>query len=703
MREIFVFRSVKVFPGIFFAVNLFAATIHIPADYASIQMGIDSAAPYDTISIAADTFHECIEIYKPLTIMGVDTDQTVITPPDSQTPQDSSGWWPSYTFNIFIKADSVTITKLTQCGGYYCGIPGGWSEYLSRVGIRIDSSRYIDIKNCIICGNAEMEVAKQENKGGSSDTISGILFNNSSNISIENNVIAYNKEYGITGYNTYQVKIENNACCYSTGMYWDQYVSGLAFGISLSKCDSIIINNNVISRIDGWDAPAYGIYVDSSEFITLERNKIDYVNGNSNGIAVCECNDLIIKNNIISNITALIELMETYFNNTKGIYINTSDDVSVMGNMIYNINGGRTSFYGSASYGIEINNSSVKISQNTIVGAKAGWEYWNNNIHNLTFSGIGIGCRKSSCIIERNAVIDNEIGIYIDTTNVEVKDCNIYFNPYHRYPNVDTTANYSLYTKYPNTVENNFWWYKDSTIIDSIISGSADFMPFAVSPIDSAPGEPSAVSYVKVFSDTAYSVDFNKYGNYNDYLYIELQGTDWNNHFYDPAVVIIKTKEAPLGIAVGLIETDTASGIYRGTAMLTDTLTNDEWNYIAIGLGDTIIISANVDSIKCDTVIAWGPGIEENSKVKTQNAKLEISQNPFIKSTILRYQIPMETTVSLKIYDLSGKLVKTLVNEQKQPGGHSVNFDVKGLPSGVYFARFSANNLVVTRKIILVK
>lgn len=96
-------------------------------------------------------------------------------------------------------------------------------------------------------------------------------------------------------------------------------------------------------------------------------------------------------------------------------------------------------------------------------------------------------------------------------------------------------------------------------------------------------------------------------------------------------------------------------------------------------------------------------GVKETSNIKTQNAKIEISQNPFIKLITLKYQLPVETPVSLNIYNASGTLVKTLVNEQKQPGIYSADFNAKGLPAGIYFAKFKAGDYKETKKLVLMK
>ncbi|MEP0860022.1 MAG: T9SS type A sorting domain-containing protein, partial [Ignavibacterium sp.] len=59
--------------------------------------------------------------------------------------------------------------------------------------------------------------------------------------------------------------------------------------------------------------------------------------------------------------------------------------------------------------------------------------------------------------------------------------------------------------------------------------------------------------------------------------------------------------------------------------------------------------------------------------------------------------------VTLKVYDVLGKEITTLVNEEKQAGVYEVEFDGRNLPSGVYFYKLTAGNYSQTKKMILLK
>jgi len=91
--------------------------------------------------------------------------------------------------------------------------------------------------------------------------------------------------------------------------------------------------------------------------------------------------------------------------------------------------------------------------------------------------------------------------------------------------------------------------------------------------------------------------------------------------------------------------------------------------------------------------------------------KFELKQNypnPFNPSTNFRFQIPKNSFVTLKIYDILGKEIATLVNEKLNAGEYEVPFSINqvsnyNLPSGVYFYRIETENFIETKKMLLIK
>ena len=77
--------------------------------------------------------------------------------------------------------------------------------------------------------------------------------------------------------------------------------------------------------------------------------------------------------------------------------------------------------------------------------------------------------------------------------------------------------------------------------------------------------------------------------------------------------------------------------------------------------------------------------------------------NPFNQSTVISYQLPVGSNVSLKIYDILGKEVGTLVNENKEAGYYETKFDGSELASGMYIYRLTAGSYISTKKMLMIK
>ena len=77
--------------------------------------------------------------------------------------------------------------------------------------------------------------------------------------------------------------------------------------------------------------------------------------------------------------------------------------------------------------------------------------------------------------------------------------------------------------------------------------------------------------------------------------------------------------------------------------------------------------------------------------------------NPFNPVTSIKYVVSSRQFVTLKVYDVLGNEIATLVNEEKQPGTYEVEFDGMGLPTGIYFYQLNAGSFVETKKLVLLK
>jgi hypothetical protein len=158
--------------------------------------------------------------------------------------------------------------------------------------------------------------------------------------------------------------------------------------------------------------------------------------------------------------------------------------------------------------------------------------------------------------------------------------------------------------------------------------------------------------------------------------------------------------------------------------------------WFEIGIDSTLGMFANIDSLLTDTVKVFGPlmsgktyywrvrggnmsewgpfslvrsfsviitGAGEETQTPDRFTLSQNYPNPFNPSTQINFAIPEASEVRLGIYDLLGQEVRTLVQEQLQPGTYEISFDGTGLPSGAYFYRLQANGFVATRRLVLLK
>ncbi len=190
------------------------------------------------------------------------------------------------------------------------------------------------------------------------------------------------------------------------------------------------------------------------------------------------------------------------------------------------------------------------------------------------------------------------------------------------------------------------------------------------------------------------------------------------------------TPTSSLNIEIGGSPT---SGLYdrletTGAATLDGTLNISLVNNFVPALGDTFEVLtyssyngnfSTINGLNTGTGIAFDTvftstalliitvatsDIEENfNSIPKEYALAQNYPNPFNPSTNIKYSIPEASFVQLKVYDILGNEVATLVNEEQNIGNYNIEFNASALPSGVYFYRIQAGSFVDTKKMLLLK
>ena len=156
----------------------------------------------------------------------------------------------------------------------------------------------------------------------------------------------------------------------------------------------------------------------------------------------------------------------------------------------------------------------------------------------------------------------------------------------------------------------------------------------------------------------------------------------------------------------------------------------DTWKYIEVNISDAVpswinpsavltfpikwsrTYLAETDDLKKDAgTIAFDDfrahfittGLEDDTVLPEEFKLFQNYPNPFNPKTFISYQLLVHSYVSLKVYDVLGKEVATLINEEKPAGTYEINWDAENLPSGVYFYQIQAGSFIDTKKMILLK
>ena len=113
-----------------------------------------------------------------------------------------------------------------------------------------------------------------------------------------------------------------------------------------------------------------------------------------------------------------------------------------------------------------------------------------------------------------------------------------------------------------------------------------------------------------------------------------------------------------------------------------------------LALGEVINYQITLDPLSVDQI---------NSLIPEKYELAQNYPNPFNPVTTIQYSLPQRSNVTLKIYDVLGKEIAVLVNEEKDRGVYNVSFDASHLSSGVYFYRLQAGSFGSTKKMILLR
>lgn len=177
----------------------------------------------------------------------------------------------------------------------------------------------------------------------------------------------------------------------------------------------------------------------------------------------------------------------------------------------------------------------------------------------------------------------------------------------------------------------------------------------------------------------------------------------------DPGAIISVPLNVPYNFKILAydLNNDSFTYVWKINGVIDSSCTTNSLTYtfkkLAANFTVSVVVTNNLGSYDSTSWSFAITGIAELTGLPKEFALSQNFPNPFNPSTLISYSIPKSSLVTLKIYDVLGREIETLVNENKPTGNYSVQFNAAKLTSGVYFYKMQAGDFAQTKKLVLLK
>lgn len=401
-----------------------------------------------------------------------------------------------------------------------------------------------------------------------------------------------------------------------------------------------------------------------------------------------------------------------------GIFVGSSSHIVIEKNYTYNTYSSGIASWGSSN--IIIDSNEVELACNgggeeciTVAGTN-GFEVKNNNVHRTgpeDLGGEGIDAKDGSSNgrIYKNHVYDlTELGIYVDAWDKHTYNIDVFQNIVHNCTDGFDVAseagglleNVRLYNNIAYNNKNVGIWIvnwgepvpehpmRDIKVINNTLYNNGDEWGGGINVMNSDAKNvvirnnicSQNLSFQIAIEDTPPAnlvVDHNLIDGYRGY-WDEIYGRDsvvGNPKFVNPSVANFHLKEDSPAIDKG--SSIDAPG---------DDFDDNPRPQLA---GYDIGVFEYTE-----------PSIEEKT-ISLPKLSTQVHPNPCNQLIVISYQLPAKSKISLKIFDVCGKVIEKLVDGDKEAGYHIVNWNAKEYPNGVYFCRFKNSKSIITKKFVV--
>jgi len=659
--------------------------IHVPGDQATIQDGINFASDGDTVLVAEDTYYENIRFFgKAITvasefIMDDDTSHISNTIINGSQPEDPN----MGTVVIFMNGEDTTsiLNGFTITGGTGLVIAGqrmGGGISCYQCGAKILNNKII---------NNEISYAGLIAGGG----ISCYIDNGETWNVIENNIISGNNCTSDVQSMGGGIAVASHARIVNNSIYNNHCEAPALNGItgggglfidSFALLDSVIVKYNEIfdNTLESKYCHGAGIYVEKS-FLCLSNNVI---NNNSTTGTYCYGSairlnnidgEINIENNLIyenKHQSENVGLATIYLNNVQ----NADSKVTIKNNSIYNnlATGTGTNFWGTAIWLRDLGDFLVVIDGNIIKGheGRSGSGIWSSSSFNYRLTN---NVFKANTVGEYGGAINNRI-------DSKDKD-DIYFFPGQPKPK---PVNFKNKGTFRPLIANNTFVGNHAGLL-----GGAVYLSTTCDSL-------CPVIINNIFKDnTADSLDFDVHHNGDEELLFSYNNIDLSRISGNWAGT------GNIGGDPGFIDTlfhiDASSLCCH--AGIDSVLHDEKWYSCPITdyegqprpMPYTFMPDIGADEVD------EGIGIPNISKDQSP-ISMNIFPNPFSNQTTIKFTLPESELVTLSIFDITGKHLKTILSKKLSKGNHQIKWNAEVLNEGVYFIRLETNKGIKTMKMI---
>ena len=464
---------------------------------------------------------------------------------------------------------------------------------------------------------------------------------------IENNLIIFN-ETGITINDGFSSKIHTNDILYNNT------------GIEVNGKLSSIQGNNILVNMRGIDV------IDSGdEAILIANNDVEDNTGSGTGIH-------------LNNSKATIRGNQITGDTGDAIILENGSSADVIGNNIFDNQG----------FGLNnLNPSILAIASSNWWGDPGGPGGAGSGLGNPVSTGVDFSNWRFRPV---DVVVSAEDDTFILPTGVT--DTISFF--LQNWVDRDDVLNVSI-------SESRAWVTSPESFTIPLTDNRTAIVPLAIM---IPPGTPDGTQGTVNLTATSQSDNFNFA---NTSVIIISQAAKLSSIIVSPDSVIISPGDSINFTATGYDQfnsTASFSPIWSASGGSIDT----KGKFIAPSDTNIYVVTATDQSGliagEAIVIVTLITSVDENlNSTSTAFSLFQNYPNPFNPTTTIRYEIPDQGIVTLKVYDVLGREVTTLVNKEQPQGNYEIVFDGAELTSGIYFFRINVGRFIATKKLILLK